>query len=1075
MASANQVTGRASSTRAPLAAIAILSAAALGYEILLMRLFSIVLWHHFAYMMISVALLGYGTAGTFVALARRTLLAHYERAFVAAAALFGVFAVAGFLLAQRVAFDPLELLWDPRQPLRLLAVYGLLVVPFFCAAVALCLTFTRFGERAAWIYGSDLAGAGAGCLAILVALYAIAPADALLLVGTLGLATAAIAALVFRLRAQGIALLAAAIVLPFLVPTDWTRLRASEYKELDRTLQIAGARIVAERSSPLGVVTVVESAQVPFRHAPGLSLAAPAGPPAQLGVFVDGEGPGALTRYDGQREPLAYLDYVTSAVPYHLLARPRVLVLGAGAGADVLQAILHDARAVDAVEQDPQVVDLVERRFADFSGRPYSAPGVKVHIAEARGFVARSRDRYDLIEVALMDAFGAASAGLYALSESYLYTVEAMDAYLDRLAPGGMLAITRWVNLPPRDVLKLFATAAVALERRGVAEPGRQLALIRSWSTATLIVKNGPFDAAQIAALREFSRARSFDADWFPGIAPGEANRFNVLEPSHFEEGAKALLGPERAAFVERYKFALEPSTDDRPYFFRFFRWRTLPEVLALKGRGGLPLLDWSYPVLIATLAQATLVSVVLILLPARDRPAPSGRGADGQTVTRSRRPLLRRDRPCLHVHRDRVHPEVHPVPRASDLRRRRRPRLVSRFRGPRQPCLGAPARRREATATSGDACGGGDRRAVARVSRRAAFALRTPPFAPGRRTDRDLGCAHRTARIRHGRSVPDGNRAPRAGGPGAHPVGVGRERLRVGCRGGRRDRAGDPPGVRRGRRARGRSLRRRRGHLAVSFHRIEWRHRMTKSTLRIGIAGLGRLGKRHATMLAQQVAGAELTAACSPVADELHWARDALGVPHAFSDYDAMLAHPGLDAVFLVTPTTLHADQIIAALRSGKHVFCEKPLALDLADCRRVEDEALRHPRLKAMIGFVRRFDPHYRDARAKIDAGAIGRPFLVRSQCADQNDPGGFFVRYSADVGRHPARHERARHRRARWLLGAGPAKRAVRDRHDRDPRWPRRHQRFRQRRRDRRVRGRRHRDASTRRARSRTGTSR
>ena len=616
MASANQVTGRASSTRAPLAAIAILSAAALGYEILLMRLFSIVLWHHFAYMMISVALLGYGTAGTFVALARRTLLAHYERAFVAAAALFGVFAVAGFLLAQRVAFDPLELLWDPRQPLRLLAVYGLLVVPFFCAAVALCLTFTRFGERAAWIYGSDLAGAGAGCLAILVALYAIAPADALLLVGTLGLATAAIAALVFRLRAQGIALLAAAIVLPFLVPTDWTRLRASEYKELDRTLQIAGARIVAERSSPLGVVTVVESAQVPFRHAPGLSLAAPAGPPAQLGVFVDGEGPGALTRYDGQREPLAYLDYVTSAVPYHLLARPRVLVLGAGAGADVLQAILHDARAVDAVEQDPQVVDLVERRFADFSGRPYSAPGVKVHIAEARGFVARSRDRYDLIEVALMDAFGAASAGLYALSESYLYTVEAMDAYLDRLAPGGMLAITRWVNLPPRDVLKLFATAAVALERRGVAEPGRQLALIRSWSTATLIVKNGPFDAAQIAALREFSRARSFDADWFPGIAPGEANRFNVLEPSHFEEGAKALLGPERAAFVERYKFALEPSTDDRPYFFRFFRWRTLPEVLALKGRGGLPLLDWSYPVLIATLAQATLVSVVLILLP---------------------------------------------------------------------------------------------------------------------------------------------------------------------------------------------------------------------------------------------------------------------------------------------------------------------------------------------------------------------------------------------------------------------------------------------------------------------------
>lgn len=603
--------------RAPLAAIALLSAAALGYEILLMRLFSIVLWHHFAYMMISVALLGYGAAGTFVALARRPLLARYERAFVAAAALFGLSAVAAFLLAQRVAFDPLELLWDPQQPLRLLAVYALLVVPFFCAACALCLTFTRFGERSAWIYGADLGGAGAGCLGILAAMYAIAPAEALLCVGSLGLAAAALAAVALGLRRRiALGLVGAAAALLLVVPTDAIRLHPSEFKELERTLEIAGTRIVAERSSPLGVVTVVESAQVPFRHAPGLSLNAPAGPPDQLGVFVDGEGPGALVKWDGRAAPPAYLDYLASALPYHLLERPRTLVLGAGAGADVLQAIALGARAVDAVELDPLVVDLVERRFAGYSGRPYDAPGVRVHIAEARGFVARTRDRYDLIEVALLDAFGASSAGLYALSESYIYTVEALSAYLDRLEPSGILAVTRWVNLPPRDMLKLFATAVAALERRGVAAPGRQLALIRSWSTATLLVKKSAFTAGEIAALREFCRARSFDADWFPGIAPGEANRFNVLDPSQFEEGASALLGPERAEFIERYKFAIEPATDDRPYFFRFFRWRTLPEVLARKGSGGLPLLDWGYPVLVATLAQATIVGAVLILLP---------------------------------------------------------------------------------------------------------------------------------------------------------------------------------------------------------------------------------------------------------------------------------------------------------------------------------------------------------------------------------------------------------------------------------------------------------------------------
>ena len=182
---------------------------------------------------------------------------------------------------------------------------------------------------------------------------------------------------------------------------------------------------------------MVENARVPLRHAPGLSLNATMEPPPQLAVFTDGDGLSALTRYDGRREPLAYLDFMTSALPYHLLREPRVLVLGAGAGADVLQAIYHGARGIDAVELNPQVVDLVQRRFADFSGTPYGAAGVRMHIGEARGFVAAHGDRWDLIQVALLDAFGASSAGLYALSESYLYTVEALQEYLRAPRAGG--------------------------------------------------------------------------------------------------------------------------------------------------------------------------------------------------------------------------------------------------------------------------------------------------------------------------------------------------------------------------------------------------------------------------------------------------------------------------------------------------------------------------------------------------------------------------------------------------------------------------------------------------------------
>ncbi|MEP7182492.1 MAG: Gfo/Idh/MocA family oxidoreductase [Betaproteobacteria bacterium] len=190
---------------------------------------------------------------------------------------------------------------------------------------------------------------------------------------------------------------------------------------------------------------------------------------------------------------------------------------------------------------------------------------------------------------------------------------------------------------------------------------------------------------------------------------------------------------------------------------------------------------------------------------------------------------------------------------------------------------------------------------------------------------------------------------------------------------------------------------------------------------LKVGIAGLGRLGRRHAANLARRVPRAELVAACSPVADELAWAKDELGVPHLFADYGAMLAHPGLEAVFLVTPTTLHPTQIVAGLDAGKHVFCEKPLSLDLDECRQVETEAEKHPSLRVMLGFVRRFDASYRAAHERIAAGAIGRPIVVRSHTLDKHDPGGFFVRFSGTSGGMFLDMSVHDIDAARWLLGS------------------------------------------------------
>jgi len=170
---------------------------------------------------------------------------------------------------------------------------------------------------------------------------------------------------------------------------------------------------------------------------------------------------------------------------------------------------------------------------------------------------------------------------------------------------------------------------------------------------------------------------------------------------------------------------------------------------------------------------------------------------------------------------------------------------------------------------------------------------------------------------------------------------------------------------------------------------------------LRVGIAGLGRMGQRHARTLAQRTRGAELVAACGPTADERAWAQRELGVATVYEDFGAMLRDASIDAVAIVSPTTLHAEQTIAALEAGKHVFLEKPLALDVVGCERVLAVAERHPDRVAMVGFVRRFDPSYQQAKADIDAGLIGRPFLVRSQSGDMNDPDGFFVRFAPTSG--------------------------------------------------------------------------
>ena len=624
----------------PLLSVFILSATALAYEVLLIRLFSIVHWHHFAFMVISLALLGYGVSGSLITVFRRWLLDNYDSVFIVNILLFGITSIVCFIAVQQLPFNALEILWDRSQWQRLLLSYLLLTLPFFFVANAIALTMMRFPRKIPLVYGIDLIGAGIGAVSILALLQMFAPDTVLRFLAISGIAAGLFVPGLFasglfssgnfsnRQRQITVSVLLLAMLAITVTPQKWLDLRMSEYKGLAQTLLIKDAALRFQHTSPVSRIDVVQSPLIPFRHAPGMSLQSPSGPPEQLAVFRDGD---EMTTIDHvtDRGSLEYYDYMSAALPYRVHSLPRnTLVLGSATGAQILQAHFYKVARIDAVEQDRQLSLLITDRFADYYGWPNLKDKVMIHTISSRGF-ASSEKNYDVVVMGPPGASAGGAAGVHALSTSYDYTVEALQAYLKLLAPDGLLSITLWTSTPARANLKLFATAVTAMKNSGIEHPENNIAWIRSWNTATLLLKNSPLTAEEINRVRHFSQSRSFDLAWLPGIKKQEANRFQLLQEPVFYLAAESLLKQADDRFIQQYKYDINPATDNTPYFNHYFRWSSLKEFLFLPGQAGISMIGVGYPTLLVTLVQAAVAAFILILLPLLFVKTDKKKGAD--------------------------------------------------------------------------------------------------------------------------------------------------------------------------------------------------------------------------------------------------------------------------------------------------------------------------------------------------------------------------------------------------------------------------------------------------------------
>ncbi len=584
-------------------AVGLLSAAALAFEITLTRLFSITQWYHFAFLAVSVALLGYGASGTALSLVPGWASPPTASRASTLAVLFSAAVIGAYLSLNYLPFDSYRIAWERIQILYLVLYYLALAVPFFCAGLVTGLLLAAHPGLTARVYAVNLLGAAAGGLLPVLALPLVGEGT-VLVIAAVGL----LASLTFLFRQRRIlptALLLAAsglLLLLSLYPPVLFQLQLSPYKGLSQLLRYPDAQVVWERWNAFSRVDWVASSSI--RSAPGLSLSYPGQLPAQDGLLVDGDD---LSPVNRSGDVAGFAGYLPTALPYRLRTGGRALVLEPRGGMEIQVALSQGAKSVVAVESNPLLIEA--------AGPVYADDGVRTEIEEARSYARRSDEFFDVVHLALSDTYRPVTSGAYSLGERYDLTVEAFEEYMARLQPGGLLVVERWLQLPPSEMLRAGSTAVEALRRTGVSEPADQMAVLRDWQVGLILVKNGVLTPDELAAIRRFAWARGLDLVALPGLEEEEANQFNVLEEPFYFRAFRQLLENPPALYASQ-SYDVRPPTDDQPFFFHFFKWEQTGEVLQQMGKTWQPWGGSGFLVLVALLMVAIAVSGALILLP---------------------------------------------------------------------------------------------------------------------------------------------------------------------------------------------------------------------------------------------------------------------------------------------------------------------------------------------------------------------------------------------------------------------------------------------------------------------------
>jgi hypothetical protein len=565
-----------------LAGLALTSFSALLLELALTRLFSVVLFYHFAFLAISIALLGLGAGGVFAYLLKMKLAATDTRTLAARLCMANsvlVLAVLEVILHVPVA---LQVSWANFG--RLTALYLSAAIPFFLTGLLFAVVFARETKQIPRLYGADLCGGALACLAIVPLLNWVGGPNAVLVAGATMAAAAAIWAELRPLRRNAMLLACAMVVLiganysgrlidvvyakgRFRDPAwvEFARWNALSRVEVDRQGQAKAVVIDADAS------TYIMNAEVSKWHETAWEHALMSAPPALANVL----------RPHGE-----------------------FAIIGPGGGVDVLRAVANGSPSVTGIEINPIIATTIMRgRYADYSQHLYDRPDVHIQVTDGRSFLRSTPQRFDVVQMTLVDTWASTAAGAFALSENSLYTVEAFREYFNHLKPDGMIAITRWEFRHPREALRVVAVAIEALHSLGVADPAPNFMVVSEGALdedgipVVVLAKKTPFTPAEEDAVTaHFEHYSKLNALYLP-THPGK-NPFADLIASNDPYG-----------FARGYAYNTAPVTDNAPFFFFTLK---PGQVLGESGlRSGI---DWKVNLGVLVLLLVLLISFVAVL-----------------------------------------------------------------------------------------------------------------------------------------------------------------------------------------------------------------------------------------------------------------------------------------------------------------------------------------------------------------------------------------------------------------------------------------------------------------------------